>query len=162
MPTVLFVCLPLEGHLRPVTNVAAAVQRLGVDVEFAALEPSRATVESMGVPFVSLGSAERKTSKMGFAERVGDTSTPPVPLDQFVDKAGANFAGEQGWGGAGWRPLAALARRCIQRKALRHPGPPCRLGGGRVPAAPSTHGPCWRALRCHRLRPGNHGGWVGG
>lgn len=58
MPSILFICLPLEGHLRPLVNVAAAAQSLapeGTTIEFAALEQNRKTIEGMGVAFASLG-----------------------------------------------------------------------------------------------------------
>jgi hypothetical protein len=87
----LFVCLPAEGHLRPLVNVAAALQRLpGVGaVEFAALEQNRATVEGAGVRFVRLGAlSEEQASAHAVAF---DTSRPTPPLAPRVARAASVF-----------------------------------------------------------------------
>jgi hypothetical protein len=62
MPSFLFVCVPMHGHLWPAVRVAAALaaqiaadDRSSNSVVFAGLEQSRALVESLGVPFASLG-----------------------------------------------------------------------------------------------------------
>lgn len=91
---VLFVCLPMEGHIRPLAQVAAALQRLGsFDVEFAACEQSRATIEALAphVSFQSLGELSDEQARR--AAVAFDTSKPSAPLPGRAEKAADMFTG---------------------------------------------------------------------
>jgi UDP:flavonoid glycosyltransferase YjiC (YdhE family) len=98
MPVILFCCLPFEGHVRPVAGVAHALGRIGCcDVDFAAMEDSRRTVEALApaATFVSLGHTSEEQRRQ--AQVVFDTSRSAGTMAQRAQRAAGTFTSERGW-----------------------------------------------------------------
>jgi UDP:flavonoid glycosyltransferase YjiC (YdhE family) len=59
MTSVLFICIPDQGHLHPLTAVAAQLAKHRT-VAVASLEHARSRVEKTGLNFISIGSFSEK------------------------------------------------------------------------------------------------------